>query len=80
MTLNRNKNEYFALNPNNKNEVVKFEDNPPLTMSPKATYLGGSLQANGASTPELESIVAKAHIFGQLKPLWKDAACSSKWN
>ena len=30
--------------------------------------------------PEVESRIAKAaHIFGRLKPLWKDSACSKKW-
>ena len=79
MNLNRKKCEYFALNPDSK-KVVKLADNTPLKTSTQATYLGGNLQANGASKPEVESRIAKAaHIFGRLKPLWKDSACSKKW-
>ena len=79
MSLNRKKCEYFAINPTNK-EKITFEDGAPLNKSCKATYLGGNLQANGASSPEVEGRIAKAaHIFGKLKPLWKDAACTKAW-
>ncbi|MCS5642106.1 MAG: reverse transcriptase family protein, partial [Dehalococcoidia bacterium] len=79
MNLNRDKCECFALNPDSKN-VVKFADNTPLKIATHANYLGGHLQANGASKPEVESRIAKAaHIFGKLKPLWKDSACGKKW-
>ena len=77
--MNKEKCEYFAINPKNKDRIV-FEHGTPLSNTCKATYLGGNLQASGAAKPEIESRIAKAaHIFGRLKPLWKDAACSKAW-
>ena len=79
MRLNKVKCEYFAIN-TKKKDNIKFSDGTPLTKSCKATYLGGNLQANGAARPEVESRIAKAaHVFGKLKPLWKDSACAAKW-
>lgn len=38
------------------------------------------MQANGASKPEVEGRISKAAmVFGKLKPLWREAACSTVW-
>ena len=63
MRLNKGKCGYFALSCKTNNNIIKVSEWDELKLTSSATYLGGNLQANGASKPEVKGTSVKLQSF-----------------